>query len=192
MIKATVEGSTAVIKGMNELPEDVRKVISEGIDAATKLLQDDIVAHTPRKSGKAADSLQAFFRKSDNGNTQAATIAYDYSATEAFYMRFVLAGALPHKIFPKYGGRGLKQEIKRREKKGLSTEGIVRKRALAFSSDGGEFVRGVVNHPGVATPLRLLTRRLNAREHDMLAEIRERVDRYLYVKELGQKQSQGE
>lgn len=187
MIRTEIVGSNAVVDGYRQLPEDVRNAANAGVAEATNKLRDDVALHTPAKSGRARSAVVAWFRAGSG------TVQYDYRITEAFYMRFVVAGALPHRIVPQYSTRrGLRQAVRRREKLGLSTD-IKAKRALrltwTFASAGSAGIFAArVNHPGIGAR-RILTRRLEANEADILAGIRVWVEKAIYLRAL-QAQSQ--
>jgi hypothetical protein len=183
VIRTQIVGSSTFVAAINHLPEEVQKAANEAVIAATKKLRDDVATHTPVKTGRGRSSVVAWFRAGTG------TVQYDYRATEAFYMRFVVGGALPHRIVPKYGtARGLRQAIKRRTNAGESTDDIKPKRALkipmSFASVGGTAMYAAkAHHPGIGAR-RILTRRLSANEAEILATLRSHIEKSIYLRSL--------
>lgn len=179
MIKTTIVGGNVVVKATEELTEDVAEAVRQGVVEATNDLRKDVEGHTPvGATGKARSAAVAFIRAGSG------IVQYDYRASEAFYMRFVLGGALPHRIRPRYSTeRGLRQAIRRRENQGLSTDDVNPKKSLYFTVGGRDVFAKEVRHPGIGAR-KILTRRLTANEAEILATIRTWIEKALYLRGL--------
>lgn len=117
MIRATVENGTVLLQQFEQLPIAMRAQLAAGMRQATEVLKRDVVAHTPRRSGRARQAVMGYFRKDAAGTEQSATVQYDYKQDEAWYMRFFLTGTRPHWIHPK-GHRTSKRAMLRRAERG--------------------------------------------------------------------------
>jgi hypothetical protein len=143
-----------------------------------------VASNTPVRTGKARDSVRAFFDRGDD-ITMAGRVMYDYRETEAFYMRFVLGGSVPHMIRPKFStDRGMRQATRRAERRGLSTE-ITAKKALRLGD--GRFA-SEVQHPGTGAA-RILTRRLSAMEMEILEMINSRIGKMQALRDFAERPS---
>lgn len=163
-----VGGGRALIQGLERASSSVAAAVGEGIAQAVKDLAADVITNTPSRSGKARASVLGHMTSPTSG-----VVLHDWK--EAFYMRFVIGGARPHLIAPKYGSdRGLKYAIKRRTKKGLSVEGIKRRKSLAFSIGGQTVFAAHALHPGVAAS-HLMRNRLDANRQQIGETLRESI-----------------
>lgn len=156
----------------------------EGVKKSADILAQDIRGHTPRKTGKAQESV--IVRPSQGGKVQ--TVRFDYRKSRAFYMRFVILGAQPHDIRPKKRtDRGRRSAQKKRltklQKAGMTfgqayTEaalyaaGLTRKSAMYFQADGqGVFTR-MVRHPGVR-PMKIISERMRASQGEIVTALQQ-------------------
>lgn len=129
MLTIQWQDAAGVAQRLKKIPEDLRLGTIEGIRAATELLAKDVIEHTPRKSGKARQSVVTKF----SSNGLRGQVAYSYKKADAFYMRFVLLGVKPRPIFPR-GRHGS------REQRRLRQQAYRRRLDPDYSSLGGEFM----------------------------------------------------
>ena len=145
MIRATIEQNRLEIDAVaNRAQKGVKAGIADGVRLGAVALSKDVAAHTPSRSGKARLSVIAeAHHYIENGQV----VKYDYR--EAFYMRFVLRGAKPHRIYNKYiSTRGLRQAKRRAEKSGDAGPSGP-KGALSFMFGGALRAFSEVQHPGI-------------------------------------------
>lgn len=166
MYRVTLKNGRAVLEAVSKASAAVKDGAKDGIAKATADLAVDVVRHTPRKTGKARQSVVG--QVSPQGNV--GKVTYDYKKRGAFYMAFVLQGARRHTIGLKYKtARGLKAAQTRADRKAAKlgrpvAAQITKKRALAFMIGGRLIFRAsVLHHPGLkANPI--LNDRLEANQ----------------------------
>jgi hypothetical protein len=160
----------------------------EGIKDAADILARDVTAHTPKKTGKARESI---ITKVTQGG-RLATVKYDYRKSQAFYMRFIILGAKPHTITPKMrtdrGRRTARaRKLKALLKSGMQygpayaaaasyAAGLTRKRAMAFEQNGESVFTRAVRHPGIR-PTKIISDRVKASQGPMVTALQEAVRR---------------
>ena len=180
-MKVTVQqDATAVVDIATRAARNIAAGVASGIRKAAVALAQDVAAHTPRKSGKAAASVKVTaHRYIEHGQV----VMHDFK--DAFYSRFLLRGAKRHPIFPKYqSARGLSYARKRAEKKGLPFTITGLKKSLAFEFRGRKVFAAEVDHPGVKAR-DILGQRLSANRDNVISLIAASIDHELARKESG-------